>query len=103
MPSPAGRRGDVEFLVHIEIRLPPEMPEERRAELTDAEARRGRELIEAGTLVRIWRLPGRFANVSLYRAADATELHAALTSLPLWPYMRIRVEALATHPLETGS
>ena len=52
--------------------------------------------------MRIWRLPGRFANVSLYRTGDATELHAALTSLPLWPWMRIRVEALAVHPLEAG-
>lgn len=88
--------------MHIEIRFPEGMPEERRAELFAAEARRGRELIEAGTLVRIWRLPGRLANVSLYRAADATELHAALTSLPLWPYMRVRIEALAAHPLDTG-
>jgi muconolactone D-isomerase len=103
MPSPTGRPADVEFLVHIEIHLPEGMPEERRAELAAAETRRGRELIEAGTLVRIWRLPGRLANVSLYRAADATELHAALTSLPLWPYMRTTVEALATHPLEAGS
>jgi muconolactone D-isomerase len=92
----------MEFLVHVEIRLPDGMAEERRAELAAAETRRGRELIEAGTLVRIWRQPGRFANVSLYRTADATELHAALASLPLWPYMQIRVEALATHPLEAG-
>jgi muconolactone D-isomerase len=93
----------MEFLVHIEIRFPDGMPEERRQELAAAEARRGRELIEAGTLVRIWRLPGRRANISLYRAGDATELHAALASLPLWPHMRVRVEALATHPLEAGS
>ena len=103
MPWPTGRQAEVEFLVHIEIQLPEAMPEERRAELAAAETHRGRELIEAGTLVRIWRLPGRLANVSLYRAADATELHAALTSLPLWPYMRTTVEALATHPLEAGS
>ena len=93
----------VEFLVHIELRLPEGMPEERRAELAEAERRRGRELIEQGLLVRIWRLPGRSANVSLYRTADATELHAALSSLPLWPHMRVRVEALAVHPLEAGA
>jgi muconolactone D-isomerase len=79
------------------------LTEDRRRELLAAEHRRGRELIEQGLLVRIWRLPGRFANISLYRAADATELHAAVTSLPLWPYMDVRVEALAVHPLESGS
>lgn len=93
----------MEFLVHIEIRLPEAMPEARRAELAEAERARGRELIEQGLLVRIWRLPGRTANVSLYRAADATELHEALSSLPLWPYMRVLVEALAVHPLEAGA
>jgi muconolactone D-isomerase len=92
----------MEFLVHIDISLPDGLPDERRRELIEAEHRRGRELIDQGVLVRIWRLPGRFANVSLYRAADATELHAALTSLPLWPYMDIHVDALAIHPLESG-
>ena len=29
-------------------------------------------------------------------------MHAAVTSLPLWPYMDVRVEPLATHPLEGG-
>jgi muconolactone D-isomerase len=90
----------MEFLVRIDISLPEGMPEERRRELVEAEAVRGRELRAAGVLVRIWRLPGRYANVSIYRAADATELHAALTSLPLWPYMDVHVEALAVHPLE---
>ena len=93
----------MEFLVHIDITLPDGLPEDRRRELLAAEHRRGRELIEQGLLVRIWRLPGRFANISLYRAAGATELHAAVTSLPLWPYMDVRVEALAVHPLESGS
>ena len=60
----------MEFLVHITINLPPDMPEGQRLELLEAEAVRGRELIEMGALVRIWRLPGRFANISLYRVAD---------------------------------
>ena len=91
-----------EFLVRIEIRLPPELPEPQRAQLLDAESARGRELIEAGKLRRIWRIPGRMANVSLYDVADADELHELLSSLPLARWMDIRVEALAVHPLEHG-
>lgn len=90
----------MEFLVHMTITLPPDLPEPRRSELLAAERVRGLELIEQGLLVRIWRLPGRFANVSLYRVADATELHAAISSLPLWPWMNVEVEALARHPHE---
>jgi muconolactone D-isomerase len=92
----------MEFLVRITVNLPPDLPEPRRSELLEAEQSRARELIAEGKLVRIWRVPGRLANVSLYRVADATELHAAVTSLPLWPWMDVHVEALAVHPLESA-
>jgi muconolactone D-isomerase len=92
----------MEFLVRIEVRLPPDMPEEQRQILLSAEAKRGRQLIEEGLLKRIWRVPGRLANVSLYEAPDATAVHAAITSLPLWPWITASVEALAVHPLEAN-
>jgi muconolactone D-isomerase len=90
----------MEFIVHITVNLPPDMPEPRKRELLEAESIRGRELIDSGALVRIWRLPGRLANISLYRVADATELHSLISSLPLFPWFDVSVEALATHPLE---
>ena len=86
--------------MRIDVDLSGDITEARRRELLDAEAERGRELLKSGALRRIWRVPGRSSNVSLYAAADATELHALLTSLPLWPWMDVHVEALATHPLE---
>ena len=91
----------MEFLVEIHMNLA-EMPEERQSQLREEEARRGRELLAAGKLRRIWRIPGRLANVSLYDAVDATELHALLTSLPLWPWMDVHVQPLAVHPLENS-
>lgn len=90
----------MEFLLTIEVKLPPDTPEDRRQQLLAAEERRGRELIELGKLVRIWRLPGRLANVSLYRCTDATELHDLLSSLPLFPWFDVTVQALAQHPLD---
>ena len=89
-----------EFLVEIEINLPANLDAEEREELVAAEAKRGRELIEAGTMVRIWRLPGRLANVGIWSAADADALHAAITTLPMFPYLDVEVTALATHPNE---
>jgi muconolactone D-isomerase len=90
----------MEFLVRINLDLSADVTEPQRRELLEAEAARGRELIASGALRRIWRVPGRQANVSLYEASDSTELHALLMSLPLWRWMDIHVEALATHPLE---
>lgn len=43
---------------------------------------------------------GRNATIGLYEAADPAELHDALVSLPMWKWMDITVEALATHPQE---
>ena len=62
----------------------------------------GQRLAHAGQLRRLWRIPGRWANWSLYDVADATELHAALSSLPLYPWMDIEVHPLAEHPNDPG-
>ena len=97
--SPPDQGGDkVEFLVRIEIQLDESLSVEQREALYAAEAERAGALAEAGHLVRLWRLPGRRANWGLWRAADATELHEVLTSLPLWPYMDVDVNPLARHP-----
>ncbi|MEV5410723.1 muconolactone Delta-isomerase family protein [Thermopolyspora sp. NPDC052614] len=90
----------MEFLVRTENRMPPETPAEQRDRLRAAERARARELRESGILKRLWRVPGRTGTIGLYEAADATELHDALMSLPMAPWMDITVEPLATHPQE---
>lgn len=89
----------MDFLVRIEIALPAGLAGEERRRLLEAESVRGRELIASGELAGIWRVPGRTANVSLYRVSDADRLHELLGSLPLFPYFDAVVEPLATHPL----
>jgi muconolactone D-isomerase len=90
----------VEFIVRSENRLPPETPSERRAELRSAERARAMELRAEGVLKRLWRVPGRNATIGLYEAADPAELHDALMSLPMSPWLDVHVEALAQHPQE---
>jgi muconolactone D-isomerase len=41
---------------------------------------------------------GRYANVSIFDVEDAHQLHALLTSLPLFPFMQAEVTALCRHP-----
>lgn len=89
----------MEFLVEIDVRLPPDLDDERRGALQTAEFARGTALAETGMLRAIWRVPGRLANRAIWSAPDATALHDALVSLPLWPYMEVVVTPLATHPL----
>lgn len=88
----------MEFLVHIAVEYPVDGDRDELARLTAAETVRSRELTAAGTLRRLWRIPGQRANYGLWEAPDATALDAALASLPMFPYLRIEVQPLAQHP-----
>jgi muconolactone D-isomerase len=89
----------VEFLLEITVRFPPDLDAAERARLVAAERVRGAELAESGTIRAIWRIPGRYANFAIWSSPNATELHEAITSLPLWPYIDAHVTALARHDL----
>lgn len=91
-----------EYLVHIQVNWPPDGSTERRDLLMEAERERGRELVEAGVIRRLWRVPGRWANWGVWRAASPDELHAALASLPFFPWLDIEVIPLAGHPNDPG-
>lgn len=88
----------MKFLVSMEVRFPLDFPEDKRDVLLQAEGIRARELAREGLLVNLWRVPGRRANVGIWDTNDATALHEALTSLPLWPWIEAQVLALAEHP-----
>lgn len=90
----------MEFLVHMEVGALP--IGEEGGKLLGLEGRRARELAEVGVLRRLWRIPGRRANWGIWSASNIDELHEALSSLPLFPYMNITVHALAKHPHDPG-
>jgi muconolactone delta-isomerase len=87
----------MEFLVHIEIgRI--EGDADAQQALQRQEAVRARELAAQGVLRSLWRVPGRRANWGIWVADDADQLHAAISSLPLFPYLTVTVHPLARHP-----
>ena len=88
----------MEFLVHIEVLWPGDGDPKELERLTAAERTRARELVAAGRIRRLWRIPGRRANWGLWEAPDATELHAAIRSLPFFPWIQVEVHPLAAHP-----
>jgi muconolactone D-isomerase len=61
----------VEFLVNIEVGWPPDGDPDELARLT---------------------------NWGIWEAADATAVHAAIRSLPLFPWLDVDVIPLAAHP-----
>ena len=90
----------MEFLVRIAVRLPSDLPAGEEQQLRAAELEAGRALAATGTIQRIWRVPGTTSNVGIWRAADADALHQALSSLPMWRWLEVDVQALAEHPVD---
>ena len=86
------------FHVRMDVRLPHDMPEERAAELKRVEKARAAELQQAGAWRHLWRIVGQYSNISIFDVRDSEELHALLSSLPLFPYMQVEVMALVRHP-----
>jgi muconolactone delta-isomerase len=90
----------MDFLVHMELEKLP--PGEATENLLKQEARRAKELAQAGILRRLWRVPGRRENWGIWIASTTDELHTALSSLPLYPHLTITVQPLARHPNDPG-
>ncbi len=88
----------MEFLVRIDNGWPADGDADEFERLTAAERERARELGEAGIIRRLWRIPGQRANWGLWVTRDATELHAAISSLPFFRWLSVDVLPLALHP-----
>jgi len=93
----------MEFLLHIKVTFPPDGDPEEKARRIAAEGIRARELAAQGVIKRVWRIPGQWANYGIWEAPDATTIHNAVTSLPMWPYLEVEVTPLAAHPNDPGA
>lgn len=86
------------FKVEMDVNVPLDYDAQRFEQLKAAEKARFQELQKAGTWRHIWRVVGQYSNVSIFDVADNAELHDILMSLPLYPFMDVRVTALCRHP-----
>lgn len=86
------------YLVHMVVRLPHDMPEARADDIKSREKAYAEELQRDGKWVHLWRVVGEYANYSVFDVESNDELHQILSRLPLFPYMAIKVTALAQHP-----
>ena len=86
------------FAVTMDVDLPPDMDEATKAETLAREKAYSQDLQRSGRWRHIWRIAGKYSNLSIFDVADNDELHAILWQLPLFAFMRIAVTPLATHP-----
>lgn len=86
------------FMVEMDVAIPPTFDGGEVERLKAAEKARFQELQRAGLWRHIWRVAGRYANVSIFDVESNTQLHDLLTALPLYPFMTMRVTPLCRHP-----
>ena len=86
------------FHVRMDVNIPLSMPQQQADALKKTEKELAFALQQSGKWRHLWRIVGQYANVSVFDVDSAEELHALLTSLPLFPYMQIQVTPLARHP-----
>ncbi len=86
------------FHVEMTVNIPHDSSPEAVARLQAEEKSYCHKLQRDGKWLHIWRVVGRYANVSIFDAASNDELHELLRQLPLFPFMQITVTPLARHP-----
>jgi muconolactone D-isomerase len=96
---PTTRSQTMLFSIYIEVSVPADTPVELKEHLRQAEHARAFEFIEAGKIRRIWRPVGTPDTFCIWEADSLEELHAAVRSLPLYPYMKFTITPLVEHPV----
>ncbi|WP_028621223.1 muconolactone Delta-isomerase [Pseudomonas sp. Ant30-3] len=86
------------YHVKMDVKIPRDIPVDEIDAIKAAEKKRAAELQESGKWPHLWRIVGQYSNISILNVDSNDELHALLSSLPLFPFMTIQVTPLAKHP-----
>jgi muconolactone D-isomerase len=86
------------YHVRMDVRPPPGVATAEFDRLKAEEKARALELQRQGVWVHLWRIAGRYSNISVFDVPDHDALHSMLSTLPLFPFMEIGVTPLARHP-----
>jgi catechol 1,2-dioxygenase len=85
------------FHVEMTVQIPHNLDKDYVADLKVKEKAMSQALQRSGKWVDIWRVVGKYANVSIFNVESSGELHDILSSLPLFPFMDIKVTPLCQH------
>jgi len=86
------------YHVRMDVSPPPDFDQQGFERLTADENAKAQELQRAGKWRHLWRIAGLYSNISVFDVETHDELHAILSELPLFPFMKISVTPLARHP-----
>lgn len=86
------------YCVEMDVAIPYDLDPDHVAKLKADEKARAQDLQRQGKWVHLWRVAGRYANISVFDVESHDALHDILSTLPLFPFMTMRVTPLARHP-----
>lgn len=86
------------YAVRMDVDIPRDLDPALREETVAREKAYAQELQRGGEWKQLWRVVGKYANISVFDVESNDRLHEILSSLPLFPYMTIEVTPLAPHP-----
>ncbi len=86
------------FHVSMDVRIPHGANSQKTKQLGEQEHKRATQLQQQGKWLHLWRVAGKYANISVFDVESPAELHEILSSLPLFPFMELEVVALCRHP-----
>lgn len=85
------------FHVRMDVHIPADLDPQVRADTVAREKAYSQQLQREGKWPEIWRIAGKYSNISIFDVESADELNELLFALPLFPYMDIEVTALTRH------
>lgn len=86
------------YHVRMDVRPPRDVDPATFDRLKAEEKACAEELQRSGKWVHLWRIAGQYSNFSIFDVESHDELHAIVSTLPLFPFMGIEVTPLARHP-----
>jgi muconolactone D-isomerase len=91
------------FHFRMDVCIPHDADSQQIDKLRLDEKARAQQLHRDGTWRHLWRIVGECANISIFNVESPDKLHEILTSLPLFPFMQIKVTPLCRHPSAIAS
>lgn len=88
----------MEYIVEMDVHIPESWSEERLTDMIAKEKETSQKWQQSGKWVYLWRVAGKYSNISILSVDSPDELHQIISSLPLFPYMKIKVTSICKHP-----
>lgn len=86
------------FVAEMDVKIPESWSEEKLQDYIRREKETSQKWQKSGKWKYLWRVAGRYSNISVIEADSPDEFHQIVSSLPLFPYMNIKVTSVCKHP-----